>query len=217
MASLAENITQAIADFDGIKTAIESKGVTVGNAPTSQYADKIGLISGGDKSDIEKIVSMQKLADLQLTDRYRVEARLGTHTSRKIYIWYNVSGEIPFARRRDEYDTLFSVVYRDNIPVAAFAYTEMLEKSYDLQTGKCIRHTYENIGISERSGNNRWNLKYHHNDDTGSSADEWQNYISLMPWSETRTLYTVLSMDELTELADDFYKKVVWDYREVTS
>lgn len=162
------------------------------------------------KPMMDRIVGYQKLGDLQLTDRYRVEARLGKHISRKIYIWYNVSGEIPFARRRDEYDTLFSVVYRDNIPVAAFAHTEMLEKSYDLQTGKCYRHTYENIGISERSGNNRWNVKYHHNDDTGFSADEWQLYISLMPWSETRTLYTVLSMEELTELADDFYKNAVW-------
>lgn len=47
MASLKENIARAIADFDGIKTAIEEKGVTVGNIPTSQYADKIGQISSG--------------------------------------------------------------------------------------------------------------------------------------------------------------------------
>lgn len=47
MASLKENIAQAIADFDSIKTAIEEKGVTVGNVPTSQYADKIGQISSG--------------------------------------------------------------------------------------------------------------------------------------------------------------------------
>lgn len=44
MSSLAANINQAIADFDSIKTAIEGKGVTVGNAPTSQYGGKIAEI-----------------------------------------------------------------------------------------------------------------------------------------------------------------------------
>lgn len=47
MASLTENIQQTIADFDSIKTAIEDKGVQVGNIPTSQYAEKISKIQGG--------------------------------------------------------------------------------------------------------------------------------------------------------------------------
>lgn len=47
MSSLSQNITQAINDFDSIKTAIESKGVTVGNVPTSEYAGKIGEIQTG--------------------------------------------------------------------------------------------------------------------------------------------------------------------------
>lgn len=47
MSSLAENITQAINDFDSIKRAIEDKGVTVGNVPTSEYADKISQIQTG--------------------------------------------------------------------------------------------------------------------------------------------------------------------------
>ena len=47
MSSLAENITQAINDFDSIKQAIEDKGVTVGNAKTSEYAGKIGEIQTG--------------------------------------------------------------------------------------------------------------------------------------------------------------------------
>lgn len=47
MSSLAENIGQAISDFDSIKQAIEDKGVTVGNAKTSEYAGKIGEIQTG--------------------------------------------------------------------------------------------------------------------------------------------------------------------------
>ena len=47
MSSLAENIGQAISDFDNIKQAIEDKGVTVGNVPTSEYAGKIGEIQTG--------------------------------------------------------------------------------------------------------------------------------------------------------------------------
>ena len=47
MSSLAENIGQAINDFDSIKQAIEDKGVTVGNVPTSEYAGKIGEIQTG--------------------------------------------------------------------------------------------------------------------------------------------------------------------------
>lgn len=47
MSSLSQNIGQAISDFDNIKQAIEDKGVTVGNAKTSEYAGKIGEIQMG--------------------------------------------------------------------------------------------------------------------------------------------------------------------------
>lgn len=46
--TLADNINRAIADFDSIKNAIENKGVDVGTAPTSEYADKISQIETGD-------------------------------------------------------------------------------------------------------------------------------------------------------------------------
>ena len=46
MATLKENINQAIADFDSIKEAIENQGVEVPNGtPTSQYGSKINEIS----------------------------------------------------------------------------------------------------------------------------------------------------------------------------
>lgn len=47
MADIVTNINRAISDFDSIKSAIEDKGVTVGNVPTSQYADKISEIQSG--------------------------------------------------------------------------------------------------------------------------------------------------------------------------
>lgn len=47
MANIVTNINRAISDFDSIKTAIEAKGVAVGNAPTSQYEDKITDIQSG--------------------------------------------------------------------------------------------------------------------------------------------------------------------------
>lgn len=47
MANIVTNINRAIADFDSIKTAIEKKGVTVGNAPTSEYGNKIAEIQTG--------------------------------------------------------------------------------------------------------------------------------------------------------------------------
>lgn len=47
MASLIENINQAISDFDSIKQAIEEKSVEVGNVSTSEYADKISKIQAG--------------------------------------------------------------------------------------------------------------------------------------------------------------------------
>lgn len=43
--SLAENVAQAISDFDSIKQAVEAKGVAVGNTPTSGYATLIESIS----------------------------------------------------------------------------------------------------------------------------------------------------------------------------
>lgn len=47
MADIVTNINRAISDFDSIKSAIEDKGVTVGNAPTSEYAEKIEEIGKG--------------------------------------------------------------------------------------------------------------------------------------------------------------------------
>ena len=48
MATLEENINQAIADFDAIEAAIKEQGVDVPNGTdTSEYADKIRSISGG--------------------------------------------------------------------------------------------------------------------------------------------------------------------------
>ena len=47
MANIVTNINRAISDFDSIKTAIEAKGVTVGNAPTSEYSNKIAEIQSG--------------------------------------------------------------------------------------------------------------------------------------------------------------------------
>lgn len=56
MSSLAENIGQAINDFDSIKRAIEDKGVTVGNVPTSEYAGKIGEIQTGDDTILKELI-----------------------------------------------------------------------------------------------------------------------------------------------------------------
>lgn len=51
MASLQENITQAVSDFANIKQAIIDKGVPINaGTKTSQYADLIKSISGGDSS-----------------------------------------------------------------------------------------------------------------------------------------------------------------------
>lgn len=47
MADIVTNINRAISDFDSIKSAIEAKGVTVGNAPTSEYSNKIAEIQSG--------------------------------------------------------------------------------------------------------------------------------------------------------------------------
>ena len=45
--SIASKALEILVAKDDIKAAIESKGVTVGNAPLDQYANKIGQISGG--------------------------------------------------------------------------------------------------------------------------------------------------------------------------
>ena len=50
MATLSENITQAIADFDSIRTKFEEKGVEIPiNTPTSQYASKMDALSGNEE------------------------------------------------------------------------------------------------------------------------------------------------------------------------
>ncbi len=49
MATLSQNVTQAISDLNSIKNAIENKGVVVpSGTPTSQYAGMIGNISQSD-------------------------------------------------------------------------------------------------------------------------------------------------------------------------
>lgn len=45
MATLMENINRAITAFKNIKSAIEGKGIEVGNAPVEEYADRIAKIS----------------------------------------------------------------------------------------------------------------------------------------------------------------------------
>lgn len=47
MATIAEKLVKINDAKQGIKTAIEAKGVTVGDAPLAEYADKISEISGG--------------------------------------------------------------------------------------------------------------------------------------------------------------------------
>lgn len=55
--TLAENVTQAISDFDDIKTAIEAKGVTVpSGTPTSDYDSLIGDIPTGDDSALIDLI-----------------------------------------------------------------------------------------------------------------------------------------------------------------
>lgn len=65
MADISTNINRAIADFDSIRTAIENKGVTVGNSPTSRYADKIRDIGGQDNKKI--LVRNAQSVDATLT------------------------------------------------------------------------------------------------------------------------------------------------------
>ena len=48
--TLSQNINQAISDFDGIKTALEGKGISVPDGTkTSAYGALISSISGGDE------------------------------------------------------------------------------------------------------------------------------------------------------------------------
>lgn len=160
------------------------------------------------KDIMDKIAGDQKLGELQLTDRYRVEARIGNHIPQRIYVWYNTSGEIPYVKRRDEYVSLFTVLYRDDIPVAAQAYTHKLKRSYDLESGSAVEHIYTALDISRRVGDRKWSFEYMHDNDTGFHAKEQELEIPLMPWITAYPYYTVLSADELTLLADDFYRKV---------
>lgn len=58
MATLEENINQAISDFDDIKAAIEEQGVAVPNGTdTSEYGNKVRSITGGGSSPIKYIES----------------------------------------------------------------------------------------------------------------------------------------------------------------
>lgn len=70
MANIVENVNQAISDFDSIKEAIEDKGVEVGNAPTSQYGEKIGRIetSGGDPYAVINAYMTDTLVRLRLNN-----------------------------------------------------------------------------------------------------------------------------------------------------
>ncbi len=57
MATLSQNITQAISDFDDIKTAIQAKGVTVASGtPTSDYDSLIASIPSGDDNLLKGII-----------------------------------------------------------------------------------------------------------------------------------------------------------------
>ena len=57
MATLSQNIHQAISDFADIKGAIEDKGVEVpADTPTSEYADLIGDIQSGDESALISLI-----------------------------------------------------------------------------------------------------------------------------------------------------------------
>ena len=52
MATLMENINRAIMAFKNIKSAIEGKGVEVGNAPVEEYADRIAEITTGEGQEV---------------------------------------------------------------------------------------------------------------------------------------------------------------------
>ena len=67
MASLQENIQQAVEDFDSIKSAIEAKGVPVGDTPTSQYGQKISSIFGGDISALTPLIE-RSFTELAIPD-----------------------------------------------------------------------------------------------------------------------------------------------------
>ena len=57
MATLSQNITQAISDLNDIKTAIQNKGVTVpANTPTSDYDSLIANIPTGDDSTLKGLI-----------------------------------------------------------------------------------------------------------------------------------------------------------------
>lgn len=70
MASLEENINQAIADFDDIKAAIEEQGGSIPNGTdTSEYGNKIRALSvGGGDSPIKYVESLDTENPLYLRD-----------------------------------------------------------------------------------------------------------------------------------------------------
>ena len=52
MATLTQNVNRAVKAFKDIKSAIEGKGVEVGNAPVEEYADRIAEITIGEGQEI---------------------------------------------------------------------------------------------------------------------------------------------------------------------
>lgn len=63
MATLSQNISQAINDFNSIKSAIEDKGVTVpSGTPTADYADLIENIPAGDATSFIAMVQRSPLS-----------------------------------------------------------------------------------------------------------------------------------------------------------
>ena len=52
MANIVENITRAETAFDNIKSAIEKKGVQVGNAAVEEYAEKIAGINTSEGQEV---------------------------------------------------------------------------------------------------------------------------------------------------------------------
>lgn len=84
--TLEQNIRQAISDFDGIKAAIESKGVSVPNGTdTSEYGSKVGEVydkavddmwemiqQGGNRTDYRWAFFNQYLDDKIFKPKYKI-------------------------------------------------------------------------------------------------------------------------------------------------
>lgn len=69
MATLGENVSRVVADFNAIKSAIEGKGIIVGNSPTSAYAEKIASIRGEDS--LFKDMVIDNIESLSIPDGIR--------------------------------------------------------------------------------------------------------------------------------------------------